>query len=341
VPNALTIGAETYTDVSEKHYTVSFSVSGGTPPYTVDSGTIVGKIYTSDPVESEKAITVEITDSRKCEIESKEFKHTVCALPCKGIARRCGFRFWIPEPDKELKRVFNGYSAKVPAFKFDFPEGNSVDLSSEVEIIIQADVKDLNDTFNDVIQSWLERINKLIADKTGSDDWLRLEYQMLPSDSVGTLWIEYFECLEFQFHIQSEFQRPEVSDFLDMVYTPKGTSIENLETNLPPFNCVRIDKCDPSRPTEDLCKDVDLQLKINKKLTDSKTVSLDVSPSGNDQPTAFLWEVLDGIPAVSNREKMTFAFRQLEPKIKIIRLAAFTKNGCRVVATDFVDLKPD
>lgn len=339
VPEPLTIEKETYIDkVADQTYQVRFDISGGTPPYTADSGTIDGHTYTSEPVKSEEPISVKITDSVKCSIKSKEFKHSVCTLPCNGIARRCGFRFWVPAPNAMLKREFTDYSAEVLAFKFEFPEGNSVDLAAEVKKIIQAKVDDLNKKFNEVIQSWLESINKLIAKATESGDWLRLKYEMSTSDAVGTLWIEYFECLKFEFHIQSEYQQPEFKDKLDMTYTPKGTSIENLNITLPPFNCIRINKCDPTQHPQDLCKIVDLQLKISKQLVDNKKLTLNVTPSGTDQPQAYLWEVQDGEPTMSNEVNATFTFRQFSPTKKLIQLAAFTENGCRVVATDFVDL---
>ena len=241
--------------------------------------------------------------------------------------------------------MFNAYKATVSTFKFDFPEGNSVDLADKVEKIIQVNVNDLNNKFADVVNSWLKDINKLIAKETrksGINDWLQLTYERQPSDPVGILWIEYFECLKFEFHIQSTFRQPEFEDRLDIVYTPNGTKIVNMDTQIPPFNCVRIDKCDPNRPTEILCREVDLQLNISKDLADNnKKLILNAQTPGNYKPTAYLWEVQDGVPAVSNKKNPTFTFRQFEPPIKIIRLAAFTENGCRVVLTDLINLKPD
>jgi hypothetical protein len=339
----LTIGAEDYTDdVASGTYRVSFTISGGTAPYTADSGTIVGTTYTSAALKSDEGITVKIVDSKKCSIVSEEFRHKVCSLPCEGIAKRCGFRFWIPEPNREEMRMFESYSVRVPTFRFEFPEGDSVDLAGDVQKIIQADVNELNEKFNALIPAMLKEINKLIADKIDSDDWLRLEYQKLPTDPVGTLWIEYLECLAFEFHIYSEFQQPEFQDTFEMIYTPKGTSIVNLKTHLPPFNCVRINKCDPNRPTEDLCKQVDLQLKIVKIFGDSGELSLNVSPSGSELPKAYLWEVQDGdTPSMSNETNAKFTFRQMEPRVKMIWLAAYTEKGCRVIETDLIELKPD
>lgn len=338
VPTTLMPGVETYTDdVPNQTYQVSFTIVGGTPPYTADSGTMVGTRWTSAPVKSDNPITVKITDSIRCKA-AKEFNHKVappCDLPCKGIALRCGFRFWLPEP--EPNHPYKSFGVEVPKFVFEFPQGALIDLTKEVQAIIRANPDDLTNKFGPVVQDWLTRINKLIATKAGSADWLKLEYVKLPTETFGTLWIEYFECLKFEFHIQSFFQRPNSSERLDMTYTPKGTAILDMlgvpPKIIPPFDCLRIDKCDAQRPTENRCKEVDLILKINKKITDGG-ISLDVTTNGNDRPVAWLWEVQDGIPALSTTQKAAFTFEKFDPPVKAIRLTAFTEKGCRVIMED-------
>jgi hypothetical protein len=340
IPGSLTIGKETYTDdTTAKTYLVTFSISGGKAPYsTSDAGTITGNMYTSLPVQSDKPITVEIVDSAGCKT-ARDFTHTVappCDLPCAGVARRCGFRFWLPEP--EPNRPYRSYAAKVPVFTFEFPQGGSVDLGGAVNSIIQATPDELNANFDNVVQSWLKRINAQIASKTGSEDWLRLEYAKSRRDPIGILWIEYFECLNFEFNIQSFFNRPEVREQLHMLYTPEGTTIGNLRTKIPAFNCIRTDKCDPERPQVALCGEIDLSLKIIKSI-EGAAVILDVEPSGTDSPVAFLWEVQDGKPAASNEKKAKFEFTSADPSIKTIRLTAFTERGCTVTAVDTVNLR--
>ena len=149
--------------------------------------------------------------------------------------------------------------------------------------------------------------------------------------------IEHFQCLDFEFHIQTFFKRPEISEKLDMVYTPQGTKILNLEVSIPPFNCSQINKCDPQRPSMDFCKEVDLNLKIGKKLQ-GLDLTLSVKASGVDQPVAFLWEVQDAVPPLSNKKQANFTITSREPLIKVIQLTAFTEKGCSVIAIDQIDL---
>ena len=250
----------------------------------------------------------------------------------------------MPEPEPEQKKPYTSYNAKVPKFLLEFPQGHFIDLAAEVEKIIQADVDALNKGFGNVVHDWLEQINKLISTKTGYEDWLRLEYGKSPDEPIGTLRIEYFECLKFEFNVQSIFARPEIPETHDVYYVPEETKIriesrnQNLEATIPAFNCTQIDKCDPQHPVTDCCKDLDMQLKIISVVEDNKLI-LDCTPSGKDTPAAYLWEVQDGIPALSNEKKAAFAFVQTQSTVKKIWLAAYTKTGCRVTATATIDLK--
>ncbi len=349
VPNALTIGAETYTDDSKtKTYKISFKISGGTPPYKSDAGDITDDAFTSKPIESEKPVKIAVIDNVGCSAE-KGFTHTVavCNLPCAGIARRCGYRFWMPEPEPEQKKPYTRYEAKVSRFMLEFPQGHFIDLAGNVEKIIQAETDALNKEFDDVVHAWLDQINKLIIEKTGYKDWLRLEYVKSPEEPIGTLSIEYFECLKFEFAIQIIFARPELIETYEIQYSPAETKVkiesryQNLEAIIPAFDCVQIDKCNPLHPVTDFCKNQDLQLKIITAVESGKLI-LDCAPSGKDTPVAYLWEVQDGIPALSNEKKAVFTFVPQQSTVKKIWLAAYSKAGCRVLSTATIDLKmPD
>ncbi|MEN6620784.1 MAG: hypothetical protein ABFD50_04485, partial [Smithella sp.] len=346
VPAALTTGAETYTDDAKtKTYKISFKISGGTPPYKSDAGEITGDTFTGKSIESEKPVKITIIDNVGCSAE-KEFTHTVavCNLPCNGIARRCGYRFWMPEPEPEQKKIYTRYEAKVARFMLEFPQGQFIDLTAEVGKIIQAETDALNKEFDNVVHTWLDRINKLIIDKTGFKDWLRLEYGKTTDEPTGTLRIEYFECLKFEFALQAIFTLPELVETYEIKYVPEQTVVkieskyQNLEATIPAFNCIQINKCDPLYPVTDLCKNLDFQLKIMNTLEGGKLI-LDCTPSGKDIPVAYLWEVQDGIPALSSEKKAVFTFVPQQSTVKKIWLAAYTKTGCRVATSTTIDLK--
>lgn len=347
VPAQLTFGEERYIDnVAAQTYQVSFNISGGTPPYRAESGAITGdeNTYTSEPVESEETVTVEIVDNAGC-IKSQDFKNIVpppCDLPCNGIVQRCGYRFWIPEP--ELEKEYKDYRAEVLVFKFDFPEGSSIDIRGEVKEIIQSPPSELNTVFSNVVQSWLKRINAVIAAKTSRRDRLELEYTMSGTHPpFGTLWIRHFNCLKFEFTINPSYRRPDSMEEPFITYTPEGTTIRILRDapplSVPRFNCTQTDECDPNRPTVDFCEKTDLSLEIIESEVTVNTVSLDAISTGVDSPDSYLWEVEDGIPPFSNEKKANFKFEQVEPSVKNIRLIAYTKEGCQVIKESKIDLR--
>ena len=279
----------------------------------------------------------------------KEVTHTCvkpCDLPCSGIALRRGYRFWLPEPD--ANKSYKSFKLEKLVFLFDFPQGGSVDLSADVQSIIQvANLNDLNANFAVVVQKWLDQINQLIAKITGKPDWLKLSYESDKPGTLGILWIEYFECLEFDIQIASSFRRSDVNEGLSVAYSPKGTTLTlqslgqaNGEiVNIPAFDGTKIDKCNPGTPVETLCaKAPALALKIGKQL-DGLTLSVNVTPSRSDIPVvAYLWEVQDANPAMANTQKAKFTFTSTDPKPKRIRVTAFTVEGCRVIQDDTIIL---
>ncbi|MCC6411990.1 MAG: proprotein convertase P-domain-containing protein, partial [Saprospiraceae bacterium] len=53
-------------DGANQNYTVTFPVSGGTPPYSIAGGTLVGNTFTSDPMVSGQAYVFMVVDNNGC-----------------------------------------------------------------------------------------------------------------------------------------------------------------------------------------------------------------------------------------------------------------------------------
>jgi hypothetical protein len=341
LPQALTVPATLRTEQPEfsddqesMSYRVSFLVSGGTLPYAADSGSIDFNRYTSVAIASGEPLRVVLTDAAGCQTGA-EFTHTVpplCVLPCDGFARRCGYRFWLPEPDRDRPFEANGVASEVPVFRIEIAPGKMIDLHNEVAKILRADANALNNSFDKVAGEWVAQINRLLAKAAGNEDTFVLAYER-KDGAAPTLWIERFECLDFEFRVQTFFTRNGIKVRHDLVHTPNGSSYQlpDAAVDVPPFDCSRIAKCDPARPVEQMCKEVDLQLKI-MVLGFGDRIEVNVVISGSDAPVAFLWEVSDCTPAVAGGEKVTFAIQTQAPVLKQIALSAFTKNGCMVTA---------
>lgn len=329
VPGPLTIGTESYIDnVTARAYQVKFDISGGTAPYKAESGTITGgNTFTSGPVNSGEEIKLAITDSVGCNVE-KSFMHIVeepCKLPCNGIAIRRGYRFSLPEPDESL-------IIKVGRFSFEDPKGNRVDLKKDVAKIIRTA------RGND----FAEQVNGLISKKVENQDWLIFKYQNIESQFGLDTWeIEYFECLKFEMQITwSSRVITHVPPATNLLVNQDGSNIKVNQQNqvilaIPAFNIAKIEKCKPERPITKLCQEINLKLEISKKIEGEK-VRLRAVPSGDDAPIAYLWEIQDGNPALSNKQEDVFTLSGQGDKI--IRLSAYTKTGCRVVEAGTVKI---
>jgi hypothetical protein len=327
-------------DSAAKTYVIRCIVQGGVAPYSSsDAGTISGNIFNSDTAQTGGTITVAITDSVGC-IISKEFTHIVeapCDLPCGGNALRSGYRFWLPDPDPN--HPYESFGVEDVRFNFEFPQGGNVDLSADVRAILaKTSIELLIQDFNKVVQSWLDQINKKIASKVKSDDWLKLGYVKSAEDPVGVLTIEYFRCLHFQFDIVTNFSRLNIreKETLNVTYRPSGTLIRGLNGELPAFNSTEISKCDPDRPEKPLCTKVDLAITISKKVRIGEA-SLNARTTGTENVVTFLWEVEDANPVASTAMPATFKFTSVGTKA--VRLTAFTDKGCAVTVVSTVTIK--
>jgi hypothetical protein len=310
-------------------YTSSLLISGGTPPYTVNKTVIDGNVYTTNPTASGTLALIDVVDNNQC-TNAIEVSHSCkkpCDLPCAGIALRRGYYFSLPNV-KDSRFQVN--------FSFESQKGEKIDLSEKVHGILQEVAGDS--------KSFVKQINALIAETTGSSDWLKFDYNQSEPGFMDTWWIEYFECLEFSFG----FSYPlgvvvAVVPITTVTVTPTAstilvTQLEKilLKVTIPAFDSIKIDKCNPEIPAIPLCpKELNLKLEITQKLN-FPVAFLDVKPSGDDQPVAYLWEVQGGNPAMSNDQQANFRFNQLEPNVKNIRLTAFTKDGCRLIQNDAI-----
>lgn len=341
VPSALRLGKETYVDnMSAKTYQVSVPISGGVMPYASDTGAININIYLSKPVPGGEKVKVVVRDSAGCET-SREYQHEVkpqCDLPCKGIAQRGGYRFWLP--DEDAARPFKTFGMEVEAFRFEFKPGEMVDLRDGVEeILSNTSAEQLNAGYDKIVRAWIIKINELIASAIGTKDWLILEYDTKTA-GMPVLWIEAFECLDFDIRIDPFYQRPgSPQGSMRFAYDPSATTIHINESDqvVPAFNVSHIDKCDPQRPRIEVCKKLDLQLKISAKLV-REAITLDVTPAGADQPVLYTWEVQDCDPPLVLGKTATVRMLERSPFTKGIRLCAYTKDGCMMLAASQIEV---
>jgi len=354
VPGKLTFSAEdttTYECDPNNQFIVHFTMSGGKAPYSSPQGVFTGNQFTGAPVASGNAVEVEVTDSAGCKA-SKRFTHVCvppCDLPCDGAAIRCNYRFWVPRGGfnangKPLLEISSPDSVK---FIFEGPNNTSVDLSQEVqEIISNFDPQAFNADFKGSVQKiWIDPINKLIAKKTGNNSWLRLAYIQDDKETFGTLQVERFECLKFEFSLITSYIYLSKSQNYDVSYSEKGTNINFRSVTgapipifIPPMDCETLNKCKKETVWQPLCKGAQFKLNIVEKIFKFPIFHLSATTSGATKPTTFVWEVLEATPSLANGIKVDMRLEEPIPNIIHIRLTAFSDDGCSVTIEDIFQL---
>lgn len=332
----LIIGVPDYV-CENMQFTATFDISGGTMPYAVN-GTALSEgqsSFTTDPAPSGTSVSVVVTDSRNCSTQTS-LSHTcppLCDLPCAGISLHRKFLFWLPDPDP--RNPFIEFLFVDVVFSVESEPGKPVDLSARIRPVLQAKVSDLTvNNFPSTVKSWIAQINTIIANEPGLSEagkasWLTLNYESASAGRLGTLSLEYFECLKFNIQVRVQFAQSTGSENVRATYTPDGTTIlaNDVTSNVPPFEGTRIDKCNPNTLPVTLCPaPPDLTLKISSIMTGGRTVKLDVTPA--DPELTYLWEVQDARPAIGNGPSFTTTLNTFGTKL--VTVTAFTKAGCRV-----------
>jgi hypothetical protein len=332
----LVIGAPTYTCADGK-FTATATITGGTPPYTVNGKVIAKDTFTTDPAASGTQVSVDVLDSNSCPAKAS-FTHVCpppCTLPCAGIALRRGYRFWIPDADPN--NAYKSFKLADCTFKVESSTGNLVDLSTKIAPILVATASQLTPAgFPKLVTSWVDQINKIIAsepllNQAGKAQWLTLAYEAAGPGRLGVLWIDHFECLKFDIRIRSSISRT-ADGIVSASYTPDGTAIAVNEaaTSVPAFEGTKTDKCSQNPTPEKLCPTPpNFTLKVTPTVTGT-SLSLTVAVTPATPDLTFVWEVQDGTPAMGNGTTFKTQFTP-GGATKLVTVTAFTKAGCTVV----------
>ena len=350
VPEPLTIGEEDYTDDIEANtYTVRFAISGGTPPYTTDVGTITDNIYTSPPTNSGNTISAAITDSADC-TESRDFTHTVeepCNLPCDGQSRRCAYRLWLQQP---LQMPYESYN-QIDRVRFQFNK-EDIDLPNADDLLqiptgeLNND-NDFNNAIGGVIKQLNEVINQVLIAKLGEEGNNRLviSYEPENADPFNLLRIEYFVCDTFNIEFNFSFARQNQKFSLTVHYTndPEVSGnasfdgaifihqeFNNNTTLVPAFDCSERNQCEGTNYTP-LCEGPDPKPLINIEPISDNSLQLigNIDNLNENEIIAWIWDLLVTQPIEPLYEGQDVQVR-VQDGIPSgpVRLTVITRNGC-------------
>jgi hypothetical protein len=260
-------------------------------------------------------------------------------MPCLGEAVRCNYRFWIPIPKPQENKRLNKYSAKVNEFTFEGRDKEIIDIKGEVQAIFNAskDKEDeLNGNFESFVKAWMVLINQKIAEKVGSNDWLKLEYIHDDIKGVGQLRVERFDCLIYNFDLSVSYNHPASTEIYELRYSVDGLSITAKGDDpvfFPPVDCETLNKCNKETTWQPRCIPKSFELNIVEKNAEGSKLSLKAA-SSDINPSLFVWEVAEAKPSIANGSSVSMLLSEPIPKLIHIQVTAFDQDGCSVTIKD-------
>lgn len=345
IPSQLTITEpQVVQDPDGGAYQVFFDISGGTPPYRAEPGTLDASSYASLTLPIDQDLKVVVADAAGCSLERTIGSGVdPCGLPGGGAAVQDGYRFWFPQPPNGLP--LNKCRIEVHTFVITAPDGTDVHLEQEAQDILgQVPASIAARQVPDVFAKCLARISEKLTQVFGSGEWFQLRYEEpIKGDTTGTLRVDRLECLPFTFDFTVTYVQGGRDHKLRYEYNLEGTFIDDIvdERNpivtFRPYDGSTSNKCRPEERPVRRCEKPELRLRIAHEGV-FPDVTLFAVPSGADEPVAYLWEIEDGSPSLAGEQQVQVQFGSEEPTKKAIRLTAFTERGCRVVANQVIDL---
>jgi hypothetical protein len=333
-------------------YTGTGAITGGTPPYKVNGEDAPNAVVVTDPTASGTDVSLTVTDSKGCTATVK-FSHTCpppCTLPCAGIALNRGFKFWLPEagdPETDPQDVYQISSIKVTSFTVDSTPDTPVDLSAGATQALKVPKTQLSAAnFLALVNSWTKNLNTLIAKtpelvQAGKAQWLTFAYAAATPGKLGTLSIEYFQCLKFNIRLDLAYVAGpnKTKKTLSVTYTPDGTSIKmgDSTVKIPAFDGTKTDKCSDEPAPANLCPvppafTVQMQQPIPRGMSAVATATV----AGSIEGPQFLWEAQDGTPPMANGRKFTAQFSTSGRKL--ISVTVYDRNGCSATTSQTVSI---
>lgn len=344
IAQPLVIGQPEYACASGM-YTGTAPITGGTPPYTANAGSVTNAVLVTPATASGTDVSVTVTDSKGCSATAT-FSHVCCTLPCAGIALNRGFKFWIPDPgdaETDPQDVYQITAIKVTAFSVDSAPSTPVDLSAGAMQALNVPATQLSGAnFPAVVAGWMKNLNALIANtpalvQAGKAHWLTFGYTAAAPGKLGTLSIEYFQCLTFRIQLDLAYVAGpnKTNETLNVTYTPDGTTIRmgDVAVNIPAFDGTKTDKCSDNPVAANLCPvPPAFTVTISPKPQSTSVGQLVRFGAKTSSPvTQFVWEAQDATPPMGNNA--IFPTQFASGGAKLVTVTAYDANGCSATAS--------
>ncbi|MDD1617183.1 MAG: hypothetical protein LUQ28_12025, partial [Methylococcaceae bacterium] len=258
LPLHIALSKEPQCSADSQTYTATFTISDGTPPYSVNGVAINGNSYTTDSIASGSTAKITVMDKLNCSAETT-ISHTCpppCDLPNKGLSRRCAYRLWLqPKPWISYRnyKVTSG-------IKFRF-NGKDFDIGD----LLQISVDELNKDFPVALAAPIEILNKVVNETINSafgvlsKNRLTISYTPTKTDPFEVLWIEHFIEDTFAIEFNFTYSTESIAFALNVRYSNEqvvgasafnGMILTNVRSGeqrrVPAFDCSERNQCEDS-----------------------------------------------------------------------------------------------
>ncbi len=346
IPAHLALGTPNFDCVGDQgDYVASFQITGGTAPYTANSGKVDGAKYQSDPLPSAKDTIITITDSLGISA-SASLNHTCekpCTLPCGGDSAKWAYRLWLQPPDNGAPYEMYDPQSDV-VFRFN---GNLINLPGSAELLkmpLDALNKDYPNAMTKLVGNLNDVIQKSLIELLGDPGKNRLviSYEPASSDPFGVLRIESFVCETFSLEFGYKVSKPAHSLALifRMTNEPddsgkpfKGTITTNremkIQTMAPAFDGRTRNQCQGTDYVK-LCTSSLLKPKLVIQSLDNNQFQFQ-SFSQVTNVNTLIWDLIN-----TDGDEPFYTGEQVKVMVSkpngIVRLTVIDNNGCFVIA---------
>lgn len=312
-------------------YVAGLSITGGTPPYTVNDIPIDGDQFTSKPMASGKEILLRIVDQALCSFEATLI-HTCpppCDLPDDGESRRCAYRLWLQPTDKP----FSSYQ-QISGISFLF-NGREITLPNSESLLQISDVDLLNSNFQASIANLIKKLNSTINQALGEKfARLNISYEPAANDPFGILWIEHFVndkfSISFDFSVSKaafkgsfsvRYGNDQATDGLFGSAMFKNLSSRS-QIRVPAFDCSERNQCKNS-PFVSLCSGFNLKPAFTNVRFAKFTIAETMPSEGI---AAWVWDFS------ADTNELFYVGESInvrwDPDDSTVRLTAISDQGC-------------
>ncbi len=307
-------------------YRTILNITGGLAPYFVDGAALpTGQSTQVVSFPSGQSGTVLVKDSSNdCEIAVKIEAFTCaspCNLPCKGNTLECGYLLWMQPPPNdnspylEIRLAVEGFIVSGDTDAAGNPKTRTftkTELAKLSEILKPptniSSASQFHATWLSKMPNANEFIRKVLSDTFPDQPFGVMQWSYSPLDtSVGlaVLRIEHYECQQFEITVRVQYRTPFNQNFMRVTtYTQQGTKVQVTanekpfgNADLPAFDCIRRDYCNPNTPPESLCKKpIAFDIKVLKQ--SGLVVQTEISPTPGTADQVY-WEFSSGQDSVA------------------------------------------